>query len=178
VLEETEPNVNSLTGSPYASIAISVLVVAFVCFRQLQTRSIREERGLLLYVLVFALGVLQAITFLQKHSVSALAAVLVIVSLVIGLGLGAVRGRITHLWRANDKLLRRGNAWTIAVWVVGLGIHLGIELFSGQLDRSAEGFASSTLLLYIALSLGMQRFVLLSRAKSIARHPDQAPSEY
>ena len=159
------------------SIGIAVLVVAFVCFRQLQTRSIREERGLLLYVLVFALGVLQTSTFLQKHAVGATVVTLVTVSLAIGLGLGTLRGRLTHLWRANDQLLR-GNAWTVAIWVVGLGIHLAIDLYSRGLDHSAEGFATTTLLLYVGLSLGAQRLVLLRRAKTIVQHPNEAPTQY
>jgi uncharacterized membrane protein len=56
--------VNSLASSPYLSIAIAAVIVAFVCYRQLRTSSIREERGLLLSVLVFALGILQTVTFI------------------------------------------------------------------------------------------------------------------
>jgi hypothetical protein len=170
--------VTSFTNSPYVSIAIAVLVVAYVCYRQLQTRSIREDRGLLLYVLVFALGVLQASTFFQSHTVGTTAIALVTASILVGIGLGAVRGRLTHLWRSDGQLLRRGNPWTIGIWIVGLGIHLGIDLFSSQLDHSAEGLASSTLLLYVGLSLGMQRLVLLRRAKSIVEHPNEAPTQY
>ena len=168
----------SLANSPYTSIAISVLVVAFVSYRQLQTRGIREERGLLLYVLVFALGVLQASTFLQHHRVGTTAIVFVTISIVIGIGLGALRGRLTHLWRADGQLLRRGNPWTIGIWIVGLGIHLGIDLYSSQLDHTAEGFATSTLLLYVGLSLGAQRLVLLRRAKNLVDHPKEAPTTY
>jgi NAD/NADP transhydrogenase beta subunit len=170
--------VTSLTNSPYTSIVIAILVVAFVCYRQLQTRNVREERGLVLYVLVFALGVLQTVTFVQKHSVGATVLILVIVSLVVGLGLGALRGRLVHLWRSGGQLMRRGNAWTVALWVVGIALHLGIDLFSTHLDKSAEGFASSTLLVYIGLALGAQRFVLLGRARSIVEHPDEAPTAY
>jgi hypothetical protein len=170
--------VNSLTSSPYVSIAIAAVIVAFVCYRQLRTSSIREERGLLLYVLVFALGVLQTVTYIQKHSVGALVLSLVLASLLIGLGLGALRGRLVHLWRTDGQLLRRGNAWTIALWIVGIGIHLGIDLFSRGLDKSGQGFATSTLFVYIALSLGAQRFVLLRRAKTIVEHPNEAPTAY
>jgi NAD/NADP transhydrogenase beta subunit len=170
--------VTSLANSPIVSIVIAVLVVALVCFRQLRTSPIREERGLFLYVIVFALGILQTVTFLQKHSVSATALALVLASLVIGLGLGALRGRLVHLWRSDGQLFRRGNGWTIGLWVIGLGIHLSIELLGAGLDKSAEGFASSTILLYIALALGAQRFVMLSRAKTITVHPDEAPTQY
>jgi hypothetical protein len=131
-----------------------------------------------LYVLIFALGVLQASTFLSKHAVGTVLILLVTASVLIGLGLGALRGRLTHLWRSGGQLLRRGNRWTIAIWVVGLGIHLSIDLTSQQLGKSAEGFATSTLLVYIALSLGVQRLVLLQRAKSIIEHPDEAPTHY
>jgi hypothetical protein len=167
-----------LIQSPYASIAIAVLVVALVCVRQLRTSPIREERGLVLYVLVFALGVLQTVTFLQHHSIGAAVLTLVLASLLVGLGLGALRGRLVHLWRVNGQLLRRGNAWTIGLWVIGLAIHLSIDLVGAGLDKSAEGFASSTILLYIGLALGAQRFVLLRRAKTLVEHPDEAPTQY
>jgi hypothetical protein len=170
--------VTSFANSPYVSIGLAVLVVAFVCYRQLQTRSIREERGLFLYVIVFALGVLQTSTFLQSHRVGTTAIVLVCASVLVGIGLGALRGRLTHLWRADGQLFRRGNPWTIAIWIGGIGIHLGIDLYSGALDRSAKGFATSSLLLYVGLSLGMQRLVLLRRAKSIVEHPNEAPTAY
>jgi NAD/NADP transhydrogenase beta subunit len=170
--------VSSFANSPWVSIVIAVLVVAVVCIRQLRTSSIREERGLVLYVLVFGLGVLQTVTFVQKHSIGAILLTLVLASLVIGLGLGALRGRLVHLWRANGQLLRRGNAWTIGLWAIGLAIHLSIDLIGAQLDKSAEGFASSTILLYIGLALGAQRFVLLQRAKTITEHPNEAPTQY
>jgi hypothetical protein len=170
--------VSSFVNSPWVSIVIAVLVVALVCIRQLRTSPIREERGLVLYVLVFALGVLQTVTFVQKHTIGATLLVLVVASLVIGLGLGALRGRLVHLWRANGQLLRRGNAWTIGLWVIGLAIHLSIDLVGPTVDKSAEGFASSTILLYIGLALGAQRFVLLRRAKTITEHPSEAPTQY
>jgi hypothetical protein len=170
--------VTSFIQSPYTSILIALLVVAVVCVRQLRTSPIREERGLVLYVLVFALGVLQAVTFLKNHSIGATVLALVLASLIIGLGLGALRGRLVHLWRADGQLLRRGNAWTIALWVIGLAIHLSIDLVGAGLDKSAEGFASSTILLYIGLALGAQRFVLLRRAKTLVEHPDDAPTRY
>ncbi len=168
----------SFIQSPYTSILIALLVVAVVCVRQLRTSPIREERGLVLYVLVFALGVLQTVTFLKNHSIGATVLALVLASLIIGLGLGALRGRLVHLWRADGQLLRRGNAWTIALWVIGLAIHLSIDLVGAGLDKSAEGFASSTILLYIGLALGAQRFVLLRRAKTLVEHPDDAPTRY
>ena len=168
----------SFIQSPYTSILIALLVVAVVCVRQLRTSPIREERGLVLYVLVFALGVLQTVTFLKNHSIGATVLALVLASLIIGLGLGALRGRLVHLWRADGQLLRRGNAWTIALWVIGLAIHLSIDLVGAGLDKSAGGFASSTILLYIGLALGAQRFVLLRRAKTLVEHPDDAPTRY
>lgn len=168
----------SFVNSPWVSIVIAVLVVALVCLRQLRTSSIREERGLILYVLVFALGVLQAVTFVQKHSIGPTLLVLVLASLVIGLGLGALRGRLVHVWRSNGQLLRRGNGWTVGLWILGLAIHLSIDLVGAQVDKSAEGLASSTILLYIGLALGAQRFVVLRRAKTITEHPDEAPTHY
>ena len=169
---------HALGNSAITSFVIGILDVALVCFRQLRTSSIREERGIVLYLVILAVGVYETVVFLQAHPVSLVVELLVGGSLVVGLGLGAGRGFLTHLWRADGRLLRRGNAWTIVLWVVGIGIHLGIDLFTEQVDRSGQGFASATLLIYIALSLGMQRLVLLRRARTIVGHPNEAPTHY
>jgi hypothetical protein len=170
--------VQSLTNSGVTSIVVGLLIVVLVTFRQLRTSSVREERGVILYFVILAVGIYQTIFFLQAHVVDVTVELLIAASIVIGLGLGVLRGFLTHLWRADGKLLRRGNAWTILVWIVGLGIHLGLDIFTGQIDPSAQGFASATLLVYVALSLGTQRFVLLRRAKFIVEHPNEAPTHY
>lgn len=168
----------NLGNSSLVSIIIGVLVVAFTCYRQLQTRAIREDRGVLIFVILIVLGLYEGFSFLEKHPVSGGALAITGASLVIGLAFGALRGRLVHLWRRDGKLLRRGGVITIVIWIVGLGIHLGTELLSGKLDSSAQGLATNTLLIYIALSLGAQRFVLLRRAKTIEEHPSEAPTRY
>ena len=76
----------SFVNSPYVSIVIAVLVVALVCIRQLRTSSVREERGLILYVLVFALGILQAVTQIQDQSLPVAVKLLVVIVVLIFAG--------------------------------------------------------------------------------------------
>jgi hypothetical protein len=170
--------VQSLDTSAVGSIVIGLVVVAFVCYRQLQSRPVREDRGVLIFLILLVFGLYQAFTFMENTAVSTDVLVITVASLIVGVGLGLLRGRLVHLWRSGGKLLRRGNGWTIVIWIIGLGIHLGTDFVGSSLDRAAAGFATNTLLVYIALSLGAQRFIVLRRAKSIAEHPDEAPTHY
>jgi hypothetical protein len=170
--------VENLANSSVSSIVIGILVVAYSCYRQLQTRTVREDRGSIIFVVLLVIGLYQAFTFAEKHEVGATIVLITIVSLLVGLALGVLRGTLVHVWRAGGKLYRRGNATTIVIWVVGIAIHLAVEFLSQKVDRSAQGLASSTLLIYIALSIGAQRFVVLRRAKTIEEHPDEAPTHY
>jgi hypothetical protein len=170
--------VENLANSSVSSIVIGILVVAYSCYRQLQTRTVREDRGSIIFVVLLVIGLYQAFTFAEKHEVGAEIVIITIGSLIVGLALGVLRGVLVHVWRAGGKLYRRGNATTIVIWVVGIAIHLAVEFLSQKLDRSAQGLASSTLLIYIALSIGAQRFIVLRRAKTIEEHPDEAPTHY
>ena len=167
-----------ILNSPWFSLVIGVLVVAWLCYRQLQKRSTKEDRGVRGAVILVIAGLVVAYNYLKSHDVGALVLGLTAGSLLIGIALGALRGRLVHLWREDGVLYRRGNAITVIIWVIGLAAHIGLDLLATQVQPSAESFGSNTILLYIALSLGAQKFVMLERAKSLTAHPDQAPTTY
>lgn len=170
--------VQQILTSPWSSVVIGLLVVGWLCYRQLQTRTVKEDRGVRGAVILVAAGLAIAYNYLKVHDVDAVVLALTAGSLVIGIALGALRGRLVHLWREDATLYRRGNAVTVVIWIVGLAAHIGLDLLAVQLQPSAESFGSNTLLLYIALSLAAQKFVMLERAKRLDEHPEQAPTAY
>jgi hypothetical protein len=47
------------------------------------------------------------------------------------------------------------------LWVVAIGVHIGLDVL---FDSSAKGLSGASILLYLAVSLGVQRLAVQSRA--------------
>ncbi len=85
-------------------------------------------------------------------------------SLVVGGALGAVRALTVTIWRVPDgPALSKGTIATALLWAVSLGAHLAMQV---GIDNSTKiaGFGASSLLLYLAVTLGAQREVSRRRA--------------
>lgn len=75
-----------------------------------------------------------------------------------------------HVWRDKGQLMSQGNWLTIVWWVVALAVHLGIDFYSSNVLKitDSEGLAGASIVLYMALSLGVQKYVLLERGKAMS----------
>jgi hypothetical protein len=60
-------------------------------------------------------------------------------------------------------LWRQGTWLTLVLWLVAVGLHFGIAYLSAQQGAPA-GLGSSTILAYLAVTLGIQRFITQRRA--------------
>lgn len=165
-------------NSPWFSLVIGIAVVAWFCYRQLQKKAVKEDRGMRGTVILVAAGLVVIYSYLKNHEVDAVVLWITLGSLLVGVALGGLRGRLVHIWRESAVLYRRGNAVTVVLWAIGLAVHIGLDLVAATLQPSSEAFGSNTLLLYIALALGAQKFVVLERAKRLTEHPDEAPTSY
>jgi hypothetical protein len=68
----------------------------------------------------------------------------------------------------------QGSILTAGLWVVALGAHLGYDaLFSSHKDIS--GIGTATVLLYLVVSLVVQRVVITTRAAKISGGPISGP---
>ncbi len=72
---------------------------------------------------------------------------------------------IAVLVRQGDQLLRKGIWLTAVIWVVGYGAHLGWDyLVTGHATGTNGGNAgAATSLLYLVVTLTIQRYVLRAR---------------
>jgi hypothetical protein len=78
------------------------------------------------------------------------------------------RALTVKVWRVADgSAMRKGTVVTAVFWIVALGAHLGLE---AGIDQSTKitGLGASSLLLYLALTLGAQREVIRWRAAQLA----------
>lgn len=150
----------SITG-----LVIGLVVLVLLIARQLTTRRLRENYRLMLILAV--IGVVEFVSYLKgpSHDDSRIAVALA-GSLVIAAVFGVLRAMTVRVWREGGQLLIRGSWLTGVLWALALGAHLGYDYLisgtGGGKDSSALG--NSTVLLYLTVSLTVQRFILLSRA--------------
>lgn len=150
------------------NIGIAVLVLAFVLARQLQKRSVREDSRPVVLLILVVLGVIELGQFVKAHPVNATGVAMLAASLVVAAVFGVIRARTIRLWREDGVLYRQGNALTVVLWLVAIGVHFGADVLIDD-SGAAKGLSSAALLLYIAVSFGVQRVVVQSRASGMSR---------
>jgi len=87
-------------------------------------------------------------------------------SLVLAAITGALRAPTVLLWRQDGHVWLRGTWLTVVLWIVSIGVHLGYDaLIAAGTGRA--GIGDATMLLFFAVSLTVQRWMLTARARRI-----------
>ncbi len=146
------------------NLVIGIAVLGLLIYRQLQARPVRGNQRLVL--VLAAIGLIEAVQYMQKlHSGSA-AIVALAGSLVLAAVFGAARAATVRIWLQNGQPWMQGNLLTAALWVLALGAHLGYDYLVGQ-HKDIGGIGTATLVLYLAMSLGVQRVIVMLRAQRL-----------
>jgi hypothetical protein len=152
------------------SILIGIAVLVWVVVNQLRPRPLGTRRARLAGVLG-VVGVVQLASAATAHPVPPLGWVLLLLGLAIGAALGAVRARSVHLWVRDGVVWTQGYAMTAALWVVGIAAHVGLDLLARAIVPDAETVNAASVLLFVALSLGVQGVVTAQRARALTGAP-------
>ena len=101
------------------------------------------------------------------------------VSLMAGAGMGAIRAATVRIWRAEDgSAWRQGTILTAALWLISLATHLALDTIIDHSSRIAA-LGTSSVLLYLAVTLGVQREIVRRRTAPLAptegHHPGRTP---
>ncbi len=156
-----------MTGSATISVVIAVAVVALLIVRQLSARRVRERTAARLVIVLGVVGVIQMVQAAKGHHVGAMAIGAIAVGLLVGAGLGAARAMTLRIWRDGTGVAWRQGSWLTAIlWVVSLGAHFGIDALIDH-STTAKGLGAADILLYLAVSLGVQREFTRVRAARI-----------
>jgi hypothetical protein len=91
-------------------------------------------------------------------------------SLVLAAGFGAGRAATVRIWLRGGQAWSQGSWLTALLWVAALAAHLG---YDALLDRSkaASGLGTASIVLYLAVSLAVQRVMVQHRARLAAGSP-------
>jgi hypothetical protein len=151
-------------GANLANLIIGIAVLALFLSRQLVTRRLSESYRL--SVILAVIGIVEFADFLNGHprDDGGIAAA-VVGSLALAAAFGAVRALTVRVWRENGQLLRRGTWLTAALWIVSLAAHLGYDyLVAGHVTgKNGGNIGDATIILYLVVTLTVQRFILLNR---------------
>jgi hypothetical protein len=153
-----------MSANLVTNIVIGVAVVALLVVRQMSTRRVREDTAFRFMLILGVIGIVLMVDAAKGHPLPARAVLVVVAGLVLAVLLGAVRALTVRIWRDPSGVAwRRGTGWTAALWIVSLAAHLGLDPLAGD-SSVAKSFVSASILLYLALTLGVQREVLRARA--------------
>jgi hypothetical protein len=146
-------------------LVAGVLVLGLLIYRQMRTRQVRSV-DLRVPLIIGIIGLVQLVTFLKTdHSRDVVAAGLA-GSLALAAVFGAARASTVHIWLADGQAWARGTWLTGLLWAVSLGAHLGYDaLVAGGDGKGSLGSAS--VLLYLAVTFTVQRFVVLYRSQRL-----------
>ncbi|HXC85570.1 MAG TPA: hypothetical protein VNV62_27375 [Trebonia sp.] len=155
-----------MSGAALTNLLIGVVVLVFVVTRQLSVRRLRENYRLM--VVLAIVGVVEFVNFLDGHPHNDSRIIAAVVgSLVLAAVLGAVRAPTVRVWRGQDgQLLRQGTWLTAVLWLVAFAAHLGYDyLVAGHVTGKNGGdVGNATIVLYLVVSLTVQRYIMLARA--------------
>jgi drug/metabolite transporter (DMT)-like permease len=156
------PNVAAM-GSE--SILIGLVVLGWLLWRQVQVRELRHDRGYVFPLVLCVAGVAQIVGYDREHALGGTGIALLAAGFVVAGGFALLRARTVRVWLDDGRLLRQGTTVTVVLWVVAIAIHLGGDHLIAPHD--ADHLGSVSLLLYLGVSLGIQRFALGERARHL-----------
>jgi hypothetical protein len=142
-------------------LVIGVAVLGLLIYRQLVARPVRGNQRLALILVV--IGLVEAVQYLGKLHAGTAAIVALVGSLVLAAVFGAARAATVKVWMRDGQAWVKGNWLTAALWVVALGAHLGYDYLIGQ-HKDIGNLGDATVLLYLAVSLAVQRVIVGLRA--------------
>lgn len=142
------------------SYVIDLFVLIYIFYRQFQAKEIDiKSKGPYVLLILGSINSYNAIQnrSLTTNSVNIIA--LTILLIFIAGGGAYLRATYCKVWKENKKFYRQGNWKTLSIWIMMILCHAIIDKVLPSLHF--------TFMLYIAISLLVQHFILLYRFKHI-----------
>ena len=163
----------------FLAVALDVVVVAWLLWRQLKVRRVWPRLTLRLAAILGVIGLVELLTYAGSHHVSGEALGVLTLSFVVGaVALGALRALTVKIWRAGPVVLRQGTWLTMGLWALSLALHFSAGAWIDSIHGQG-GVVSASLLLWLGITYGVQNAVVHRRAEGLleAAGPIDARSE-
>jgi hypothetical protein len=148
----------------FFTIALDVLVAAYILSRQRRIRPVPRVLSLRFPVILGVIGLINLLGYTNTHHhITSGDYLFVLATLAVGaLVLGAIRGTTVKIWTSNNWVFRQGTWLTMGLWVLSLALHFVSG--AGAKYVGAGNLEASSFLLYLAVTYGVQNYVLHRRA--------------
>jgi hypothetical protein len=151
-------------------IVLGIAVLGLVIYRQVVARPV-NARGLRLIAILAIIGVVETVDYLQKYHSSTGTYAALGGSLVLAAVFGVLRAGTVRLWSQDGQVWMKGNWLTAGLWIIAIAAHLGYDALVARGHGSAGNIGTATVVLYLAVSLGVQRLVAQYRATRMGLAP-------
>ena len=150
----------------FFSYALGALVLILVLLRQARVVPVPRVFSPRLPVVLGVVGLFALTSYAGDHHLTGSAWAWVLGTLAVGaLGFGALRGLSMRVWTSNGWVLRQGTTVTMALWLVSVLLH--VLAGAGGDHSGGAGLVGASFLLYLALTLGVQYYVVHRRAQPL-----------
>jgi hypothetical protein len=150
----------------FFTIALDVLIAVYVLSRQRRVRPVPRLLNLRLPIIFGVIGLIDLLGYTDRHHVTGRDDAWVLATLVVGaVILGGIRAFTVKIWTANNWVVRQGSWLTIGLWVFSLALHFVSDV--GAAHNGAGNFEASSFLLYLAVTYGVQNYVVHRRAQPL-----------
>ena len=156
-------------------IILGLAVLALLIYRQLAARPVNSSALRLIAILVI-IGIFQTYQFLSKGHDHPLTFAALGGSLVLAAIFGALRAGTVRVWLQDGQAWSQGNWLTATLWIASLVAHLGYDVLLVH-GPGARGLGTATIVLYLAVTLGFQRVLVLRRAQRLQLAGPAAPGD-
>jgi hypothetical protein len=147
-------------------VVVGIVVLGWILYNQLRVRQFTARRLRLAGILA-VLGVVEIVSAVGAHPVSVVGWALLVTGLVVAAALGLLRAATVKLWVRDGAVYTQGHALTATLWIVGIGVHIGLDVLAQAIAPSADAVNTSSVLLFIAVSLGVQGLMTMRRAQAL-----------
>ena len=156
-------------------VILGLAVLALLIYRQLAARPVNASSLRLIAILVI-IGIFQTYQFLSKGHDHPLTFAALGGSLVLAAIFGALRAGTVRVWLQDGQAWSQGNWLTATLWIASLVAHLGYDVLLVH-GPGARGLGTATIVLYLAVTLGFQRVLVLRRAQRLQLAGPAAPGD-
>jgi hypothetical protein len=147
-------------------VVVGIVVLGWILYNQLRVRQFTARR-LRLAGILGVIGLVEIVSAVAAHPVSVVGWTLLVTGLVVGAALGLLRAATVKLWVRDGAVYTQGHALTATLWIVGIAVHVGLDVLAQAIAPSADAVNTSSVLLFIAVSLGVQGLMTMRRAQAL-----------
>lgn len=143
-------------------LILGVAVLAFLIYRQVIARRLTAS-GFRISLILAVIGIFETAQFMQKHHTGTLTFAALGGSLILAIAFGVARAATVRIWQQDGSTWVQGTWVTGSLWAAALAAHLGYDFLLDS-HHGTNGIGNATILLYLAVSLTVQRLVMMQRA--------------